>query len=450
MRFLNQQPAYDLTYNDVFMAPNRSSVQSRHDVDLTSRDGIDLPLPLVVANMTAISGRRMAETVARRGGIAVLPQDIPVDYAAKAINRVKSSPTAFETPVVLGPTMTVGEALALVPKRAHGTAVIIDDGNHPIGLFSPSDAAGVDRFVQLHDVMTTDLTVVDADTAPQKVFEALASSRHRLSIGVDADGTLVGVMSQRGAVRCGIYAPALDEDGRLRIGVAIGISGDAQGRARALLDAHADVLVMDTAHGHQERMLDAHRAHVVEVDDAVLEGELAHFLALLGALDVLVGREVVHDKRDLGLVEDLLEVRLAQHADGYRAGDVVGEREVDIGLYKLARHDGVEARVRGQNFLRHGHSHEGSPFGRVIGWRALRRRLPGGGLTTFGSLHSNRPPALRLPAAPPVARPGSAFRRRGYLRRLMALIRPLIDAVMMSWCSPHPQTVFPSSPAMPT
>lgn len=257
MRFLNQQPAYDLTYNDVFMAPNRSSVQSRHDVDLTSRDGIDLPLPLVVANMTAISGRRMAETVARRGGIAVLPQDIPVDYAAKAINRVKSSPTAFETPVVLGPTMTVGEALALVPKRAHGTAIIIDDGNHPIGLFSPSDAAGVDRFVQLHDVMTTDLTVVDADTAPQKVFEALASSRHRLAIGVDADGTLVGVMSQRGAVRCGIYAPALDEDGRLRIGVAIGISGDAQGRARALLDAHADVLVMDTAHGHQERMLDA-------------------------------------------------------------------------------------------------------------------------------------------------------------------------------------------------
>ncbi|MFC2625036.1 GuaB1 family IMP dehydrogenase-related protein [Propionibacterium acidifaciens] len=257
MRFLNQQPAYDLTYNDVFMAPNRSSVQSRHDVDLTSRDGIDLPLPLVVANMTAISGRRMAETVARRGGIAVLPQDIPVDYAAKAINRVKSSPTAFETSVVLGPKMTVGEALALVPKRAHGTAVIIDDGNHPIGLFSPSDAAGVDRFVQLHDVMTTDLTVVDADTAPQKVFEALASSRHRLAIGVDADGTLVGVMSQRGAVRCGIYAPALDEDGRLRIGVAIGISGDAQGRARALLDAHADVLVMDTAHGHQERMLDA-------------------------------------------------------------------------------------------------------------------------------------------------------------------------------------------------
>ena len=67
MRFLNPMPAYDLTYDDVFMAPRRSSVTSRLDVDLTSTDALRLPLPLVVANMTAISGRRMAETVARRG-----------------------------------------------------------------------------------------------------------------------------------------------------------------------------------------------------------------------------------------------------------------------------------------------------------------------------------------------------------------------------------------------
>lgn len=83
MRFLTNRPAYDLTYHDVFMAPTRSTVTSRLDVDLTSTDGINLPLPLVVANMTAISGRRMAETIARRGGLAVLPQDIPVDVLAE-------------------------------------------------------------------------------------------------------------------------------------------------------------------------------------------------------------------------------------------------------------------------------------------------------------------------------------------------------------------------------
>ena len=70
MRFLSNTPAYDLTYSDVFMAPNRSTVTSRLDVDLTTTDGLHQPLPLVVANMTAISGRRMAETIARRGGLA--------------------------------------------------------------------------------------------------------------------------------------------------------------------------------------------------------------------------------------------------------------------------------------------------------------------------------------------------------------------------------------------
>ncbi|HEX5428556.1 MAG TPA: IMP dehydrogenase, partial [Pedococcus sp.] len=80
MQFLNGlQPQFDLTYDDVFMVPSRSDVTSRLDVDLSSSDGTGTTIPLVVANMTAIAGRRMAETVARRGGIAVIPQDIPVD-----------------------------------------------------------------------------------------------------------------------------------------------------------------------------------------------------------------------------------------------------------------------------------------------------------------------------------------------------------------------------------
>src|SRR5215218_3246883 len=80
MRFLNgARPAHDLTYADVFMVPNRSSVGSRLEVDLSTPDGVGTTIPVVVANMTAISGRRMAETVARRGGLAVLPPDIPVD-----------------------------------------------------------------------------------------------------------------------------------------------------------------------------------------------------------------------------------------------------------------------------------------------------------------------------------------------------------------------------------
>src|SRR5581483_2435482 len=80
VRFLNEAvPGHDLTYSDVFMVPGRSAVGSRLDVDLSTTDGSGATIPLVTANMTAVSGRRMAETVARRGGVAILPQDIPAD-----------------------------------------------------------------------------------------------------------------------------------------------------------------------------------------------------------------------------------------------------------------------------------------------------------------------------------------------------------------------------------
>ncbi len=82
MRFLGSRPQHDLTYADVFMVPNHSTVGSRLEVDLTTPDRVGTTIPVVVANMTAISGRRMAETVARRGGLAVLPQDIPLDVIA--------------------------------------------------------------------------------------------------------------------------------------------------------------------------------------------------------------------------------------------------------------------------------------------------------------------------------------------------------------------------------
>ncbi len=256
MRFTTAKPTHDLTYDDVFMSPNRSSVRSRMDVDLTSRDGLALPLPLVVANMTAISGRRMAETVARRGGVAIIPQDLPANVVAAAIARVKGAHPVFDTPIRVSPTSSVGDTLALIPKRAHGAALVLEDG-HPVGLVSRRDVEGVDRFVQVHEVMTNDLTLVRASDSPNDVFDALTERRHKIAVAVGDDGRAVGVLTLKGAMRSAIYAPALDAAGRLRIGAAVGISGDVAGRAAALLEAGADVLVMDTAHGHQDRMLES-------------------------------------------------------------------------------------------------------------------------------------------------------------------------------------------------
>ncbi|MGA0804753.1 MAG: IMP dehydrogenase, partial [Ilumatobacteraceae bacterium] len=126
MQFLNGQPNYDLTYSDVFLVPGLSAVPSRMDVSLLTPDGIGTSIPIVVSNMTAIAGRRMAETVARRGGVVVLPQDIPLDAVERVVAFVKSRHVMYDTPITLSAHDTVGEALSLIHKRSHGALVVVD------------------------------------------------------------------------------------------------------------------------------------------------------------------------------------------------------------------------------------------------------------------------------------------------------------------------------------
>ena len=257
MRLLHPHPGHDLTYNDVFMVPSLSTVGSRLDVDLTTPDGIGTHLPVVVANMTAVAGRRMAETIARRGGLTVLPQDIPLDVVGSVIEYVKSCHTVYETPITLSPQHTIGDALGLVHKRAHGMVVVVDDGERPLGVFTEHDAAGFDRFTQLHAVMSRELVTVPDGTDARTAFDLLSTNRRTMAPVVDGDGRLVGVVTRKGALRSTTYRPAVDADGRLMVAVAVGINGDPDTKAKALVEMGADVLVIDTAHGHQLRMLQA-------------------------------------------------------------------------------------------------------------------------------------------------------------------------------------------------
>lgn len=273
MRFLKGNvPHHDLTYNDVFMVPSRSSVSSRLDVDLTSTDGLATPLPLVVANMTAISGRRMAETVARRGGIAILPQDIPTGIVAESISKVKRAHTVFDTPIMVRPDTTLGEAMSLLPKRAHGMVVVVEGDRKagevsPVGIVTPADVIDEDRFAQVHEVMTRHFAVVSPTASPREIFDILTEQNHEFAVAV-GDGNLVGVMTRKGALRSALYSPATDASGALRVGAAVGINGDVSGRTERLLEGRTDVLVVDTAHGHQERMIEA-LGHVRRVRDAM-------------------------------------------------------------------------------------------------------------------------------------------------------------------------------------
>src|SRR4030095_14901957 len=143
MRFHHdREPAGDLTFSDVFLVPNRSGVVSRLDVDLSTSDGSGTSIPIVAANMTAVSGRRMAETIARCGGLAVIPQDIPVDVVADVVSWIKQRHTVYDTPLTMTPGDTVGEALNLLPKRGHGAVIVVDDGR-AVGVVTEADCAGV-------------------------------------------------------------------------------------------------------------------------------------------------------------------------------------------------------------------------------------------------------------------------------------------------------------------
>ncbi len=262
MRFLNE-PTTDLTYSDLFLVPSRSDVTSRLDVDLAADDGTGSTIPLVAANMTAVTGKRMAETMARRGGLAVLPQDVPLDVIRDVTAWVKTRHRILETPVTLSPAHTVIDALHLIGKRPHGAVVVVDDAGGVAGVVRAADCEGRDRFASLASVIRHKHLVLDAealedgsDAALRRAFEAMDAAGTDFAPVQDAGG-LAGVLTRKGALRSTLYQPSLDADGKFKVAAAVGINGDVAGRAAELLAAGVNVLVLDTAHGHQQKMFDA-------------------------------------------------------------------------------------------------------------------------------------------------------------------------------------------------
>ncbi|MEK7102603.1 MAG: IMP dehydrogenase, partial [Patescibacteria group bacterium] len=260
MRFLHPEDEHkEVTYDDVFLVPQYSDASSRMDADLTPVDGIGTTIPIVVANMTAVAGRRMAETVARRGGLVILPQDMPIDRVREVVSYVKSRHPVFETPVVLHETESVQTALNLMYKRAHGAVMVVNDENKPIGIFTEKDAFQRDRFTLLRDVMSREMITMPDTATPQEIFDAIRIRRVPVMPIIKASGELAGVLTAKGALRATIYKPAQNAQGQLLTAMAVGVNQDVTNKVEELLRIGVDVIVLDTAHGHQGKMIDAIR-----------------------------------------------------------------------------------------------------------------------------------------------------------------------------------------------
>ncbi|MCP2637452.1 IMP dehydrogenase [Microbacterium sp. HD4P20] len=322
MEFYGAAPDVDLTYSDVFLVPRRSEITSRLDVDLSPGDGTPATIPLVSANMNSVTGPRLAATLARRGGLGVLPQDMPLQELDAAIRWVKDQPVTWDTPLVLSPDATVADAARLLPASdGHGIVVAVPSrspraagGSHGAsGRVGPASAVGVDADGILGVIPATRLATALPDArlgdlargrSASVDADDIESARHAFDVIVAAGaetvcvlqhGHLVGTLSRRSALRSTLYAPAVDASGRLIVAAAVGINGDVAAKARALAAAGVDVLVVDTAHGHQEGMLRALR-EVADLDlgipiaaGNVVTAEGVHDLVTSGASIIKVG-----------------------------------------------------------------------------------------------------------------------------------------------------------------
>ena len=263
MHFHGTSPQHDLTYSDVFLVPSRSAVTSRLDVSLAPGDGTGATIPIVSANMNSVTGPRLAATLARRGGLGVLPQDMHLQELDAAIRWVKQQPVPFDTPLTRGPHDTVASALTTMPAVDGHGIVVHDEHGEYLGCLPADRLATALPDARLGDLLHGPLTAIDADDiladergGPRAAFDLMVAADLQF-VPVLHHGKVIGTLSRKSALRGTIYEPAIDASGRLRVAAAVGINGDVAAKAKALAAAGVDVIVIDTAHGHQDGMIRA-------------------------------------------------------------------------------------------------------------------------------------------------------------------------------------------------
>jgi len=253
-----------LSYDDVLLVPRRSSIRSRRDVDVSTRltRTLRLAVPVVSANMDTVTESEMAITMARVGGIGIIHRFLSVERQVSEVARVKRAEAlVIEDPHTIGPEATAAEAAAEMRRRGVTSLVVVSDGGLLTGMLTRRDMSlQDDPAAPVGSLMTPRerLVTAPAGTSGERAAVILRDARLEKLPLVHPDGHLAGLITARD-LRQRAERPEATKDarGRLAVGAAIGVRGDFLERARALIDAQADVLVLDIAHGHAERAIAA-------------------------------------------------------------------------------------------------------------------------------------------------------------------------------------------------
>lgn len=251
-----------LTFDDVLLVPRHSLVHPK-DVSTSSRfsRGINLQVPLVSAAMDTVTESEMAIAMARAGGIGVLHKNMAIDRQAAEVDRVKRSESGMIlNPITLQPTATLREAVALMARFRISGVPVVDGTGKLVGIITNRDLQferELDR--PLAAAMTQEgLVTAPAGTTLDEAERILGKHRIEKLPVVDGDGILIGLITVKDIHKRRQFPNAAkDQHGRLMVAAAIGAGGDYMDRARALIDAGVDALIVDTAHGHSQGVLDA-------------------------------------------------------------------------------------------------------------------------------------------------------------------------------------------------
>ena len=251
-----------LTFDDVLLVPRHSLVHPK-DVSTATRfsRGIRLQVPLVAAAMDTVTESEMAIAMARAGGIGVLHKNMSVDRQAAEVDRVKRSESGMiRNPITLQPSATLREAVALMGRFRISGVPVVDGAGKLVGIITNRDLQferQLDR--PLADAMTREgLITAPVGTSLDEAEQIMGKHRIEKLPVVDAAGTLIGLITVKDIHKRRQYPNAAkDEQGRLMVAAAIGAGGDYLARAKALVEAGVDALIIDTAHGHSQGVLDA-------------------------------------------------------------------------------------------------------------------------------------------------------------------------------------------------
>ncbi len=250
-----------LTFDDVLILPAKSTVIPA-DIDVTTKLGqnIELRIPIVSAAMDTVTESKMAIALAQQGGVGIIHRNLPVAIQAEEVDKVKRHESGMVVdPITMRPQDKIYQALELMKKYRISGLPITEKDNRLVGILTNRDIRFETRLnLPIEEVMTKDLITVPLGTSLEEAEKLFHKHKIEKILMVDENFHLKGLITYKDILKRIQYPNAAkDSFGRLRVGGAIGVGEDTLERAEALIKAKVDVLVVDTAHGHSQRVLDA-------------------------------------------------------------------------------------------------------------------------------------------------------------------------------------------------